>query len=155
MRITPYNLYFISYKIGFIITAFREVARLEPDCAMASWGIALVKGPNINAAMEDAEAPDAYSAVQKALAPKASEKEQAFINALSKRYAEKPPADRQPLDVAYADAMREVAQRFSDDADATALFAEALMDLHPWDFWEKDGRPKSWTPEIVATAESF
>ena len=136
--------------------SFREAARLDPDCAMAYWGAALVLGPNINAAMADAEILNAYSAIQKALslAPKANEKEQAFINALSKRYAENPPADRMPLDEAYAEAMREVAQKYPDDPDAAALLAEALMDLHPWKYWELDGSPKPWTPEIVSTLES-
>jgi tetratricopeptide (TPR) repeat protein len=136
--------------------AFRETARLDPHCAMAYWGIALVLGPNINAAMDNAEIPNAYSAIQKALAlaPKASEKEQAYINALSKRYTNEAVADRKPLDEAYANAMREVAQKFPDDPDAAALFAEALMDLHPWKYWEKDGQPKPWTPEIVSTLET-
>ena len=136
--------------------AFREAARLDPDCAMAYWGIALVLGPNINAAMDNAEVPTAYTAMQKALAlaPKASEKEQAFIAALSKRYAAEPVADRKPLDEAYAQAMREVAQRYPDDPEAAALLAEALMDLHPWKYWELDGAPKPWTPEIVNTLEA-
>ena len=136
--------------------AFREAARLDPDCAMAYWGAALVLGPNINAAMDNAENANAYAALQKALAlaPQASEKEQAFINALSKRYAETPPESRASLDEAYASAMREVAQKFPDAADAAALCAEALMDLHPWKYWEKDGQPKPWTPEIVSTIET-
>jgi tetratricopeptide (TPR) repeat protein len=136
--------------------AFREAARLDPECAMAYWGAALVLGPNINAAMDAAENANAYAALQKALtlAPTASEKEQAFINALSKRYAETPPESRAALDEAYADAMREVAQKYPDDPDAAALFAEALMDLHPWKYWEKDGSPKPWTPEIVSTIET-
>ena len=137
--------------------AFREAARLDPDCAMCWWGASLVLGPNINAAMEDGAVPDAWGALQKAvaLAPKASEAERAYIDALSKRYAAKPPKDRKPLDVAYADAMREVARRYPDDLDAAALFAEALMDVTPWDYWEKDGRPKLWTPEILMTLESI
>jgi len=136
--------------------AFREAARLDPDCAMAHWGAALVLGPNINAAMDNAENANAYAALQKALAlaPKASEKEQAFINALSKRYAETPPDSRAALDEAYAAAMRNLAQKYPDDADAAALFAEAAMDLHPWKYWEKDGQAKPWTPEIVSTIES-
>ena len=136
--------------------AFREAARLDPNCAMAHWGAALVLGPNINAAMDNAEIPNAYSEIQKALAlaPQASEKEQAFINALAKRYAENPPADRKPLDEAYAEAMRELARKYPDDPDAAALLAEALMDLHPWKYWEKDGSPKPWTPEIVGTLET-
>jgi tetratricopeptide (TPR) repeat protein len=137
--------------------AFREAARLDPDCAMAYWGAALVLGPNINAAMDNAENANAYAALQKAialaLASQASEKEQAFINALSKRYAETPPDSRAALDEAYAAAMRNLAQKYPDDADAAALCAEALMDLHPWKYWEKDGAPKPWTPEIVSTLE--
>ncbi len=136
--------------------AFREVARLDPDCAMAYWGIALVLGPNINAAMDNAEVPNAYAAIQKAraLAPKASAEEQAFINALAQRYAAAAVTDRKPLDEAYANAMRELVQRYPDEADAAALFAEALMDLHPWKYWELDGTPKPWTPEIVSTLEA-
>ena len=137
--------------------AFREAARLDPDCAMCWWGASLVLGPNINAAMEDGAVPDAWDALQKAvaLAPKATEAERAYIQALSKRYAAKPPKDRKPLDVAYAAAMREVARRYPDDLDAAALFAEALMDVTPWDYWEKDGKPKPWTPEILTTLESI
>jgi len=136
--------------------AFRETARLDPDCAMAYWGAALVLGPNINAAMDNAENAKAYAALQKALslAPAASAKEQAFINALSQRYVETPPESRAALDEAYANAMREVSQKYPDDADAAALFAEAAMDLHPWKYWEKDGSPKPWTPEIVSTIEN-
>jgi tetratricopeptide (TPR) repeat protein len=136
--------------------SFREAARLDPYCAMAYWGIALVLGPNINAAMDNTEVPNAHAAIQKALAlaPKASEKEQAYINTLSKRYTNEAVADRKPLDEAYANAMREVARRYPDDSDAAALFAEALMDLHPWKYWEKNGQPKPWTPEIVSTIET-
>ncbi len=136
--------------------AFREAARLDPNCAMAYWGAALVLGPNINAAMDAAENATAYAAIQKAvaLAPQASAKEQAFINALAQRYAETPPDSRAALDEAYANAMREVAQKYPEDADAAALFAEAAMDLHPWKYWEKDGQPKPWTPEIVSTIET-
>lgn len=136
--------------------SFREAARLDPDCAMAYWGIALVLGPNINAAMEDEAVPKAYRAIQQALelAPRASAKEQAYIQALAKRYAPESVVDRKPLDSAYAEAMGEVAKRYPDDADATALYAEALMDLHPWDYWEADGRPKPWTPKILRVLES-
>ncbi len=136
--------------------AFREAARLDPNCAMAYWGAALVLGPNINAAMDPAEAPNAYAALQKAqtLAAHASAKEQDFIAALAQRYVAEPAADRSGHDQAYADAMRTVAQKYPDDPDAAALFAEALMDLHPWKYWERDGAPKPWTPEILQTLET-
>lgn len=136
--------------------SFREAARLAPDCAMCYWGIALVRGPNINAPMDDAAVPEAFAAVQKALllAPKASEVEQAYIQALAKRYAPKPVEDRTPLDQAYANAMRELSQRYPEDLDAVTLFAEALMDLSPWNYWTKDGQPTTYTNEIVTTLES-
>lgn len=136
--------------------AFREAARLDPNCAMAYWGAALVLGPNINAAMDPAEAPHAYAALQKAqtLAGHASAKEQDFIAALAKRYGAEAAADRSAYDQAYAEAMRTVAQKYPDDPDAAALFAEALMDLHPWKYWERDGAPKPWTPEILQTLET-
>ena len=137
--------------------AFREAARLDPSCAMCWWGASLVLGPNINAAMEDGAVPEAWEALQKALAlaPNATENERAYIAALSTRYVTKPVKDRKQLDTQYADAMREVARRYPDDLDAAALFAEALMDVTPWDYWEKDGRPRPWTPEILLTLESI
>ncbi|MBE9192191.1 hypothetical protein IQ230_17895 [Gloeocapsopsis crepidinum LEGE 06123] len=136
--------------------SFREAARLDPDCAMCYWGIALVLGPNINAPMDDAAVPKAYAALQKAqnLAPKASQAEQAYIQALAKRYAPQPVKDRTSLDQDYAKAMRELSQRYPNDLDAATLYAEALMDLTPWNFWTKDGQPTTYTNEIVSTLES-
>jgi tetratricopeptide (TPR) repeat protein len=135
--------------------SFREAARLDPDCAMAWWGVALVLGPNINKPMAEEDAPKAWEALRKAreLARTASEKERAYIAALSKRYAEDPPEDRSGLDKAYADAMREVAQRYPDDLDAATLFAEALMDTMPWQYWTKESQPKAETKEILAALE--
>jgi tetratricopeptide (TPR) repeat protein len=135
--------------------SFREATRYDPQCAMCYWGVALVLGPNINAPMDPADVPEAYEASRKALAlsEHASEKERAYIEALTQRYAQSPPADRAPLDQAYADAMRGVAQQYPDDLDATALFVEALMDVHPWDYWNKDGTAQPWTNEITTSLE--
>jgi tetratricopeptide (TPR) repeat protein len=145
-----------GFNHGEAIRSFRDAATLDPSCAMCYWGIALALGPNINAAMRNAAVPDAYAALQRALAlaPNASPAEQAYIQALAARYAADPVADRAPLDRAYADAMREVVRRFPDDLDAATLFAEALMDLMPWQYWTKDGQPTQYTDEIVATLES-
>lgn len=135
--------------------SFREAYRLDPACAMCYWGEALVLGPNINAPMAPADVPVAYRALRQAqaLAKNATEKEQALISALAARYREPAPADRQALDEAYAAAMRDVSARFPNDADIAALFAEALMDLHPWNFWTQQGKSQPWTPEIVAALE--
>ena len=69
--------------------SFQEAARLDPDCAMAYWGMALVLGPNINLPMAPETEPQAYAMIQKALALKknASAKEQAYIDALAVRYS--------------------------------------------------------------------
>ncbi len=135
--------------------SFQEAARLDPECAMCYWGQALVLGPNINAAMEAADVPVAWAALARAreLAAGASEKERALIGALEARYAEQPPEDRSLLDVAYAAAMREVHQAYPEDNDVATLFAEALMDTTPWDYWREDGRPKPELEEVLAALE--
>jgi tetratricopeptide (TPR) repeat protein len=136
--------------------AFKQAFALDPTCAMCYWGAAYGLGPNINAPMEKSVVAEAYALSQKALAlaPTASEKERALIEALSKRYAQNPPDDRSALDKAYADAMREVAKHFSDDADVVTLFGESLMDLTPWNYWTKEGIATTYTTEIVTTLES-
>jgi tetratricopeptide (TPR) repeat protein len=138
------------------IRSFREAARLDPNCAMAWWGVALAYGPNINKPMDPADAPKAWEAVKNARERMtgASDVEKALVEAVSKRYAEQAPADRVPLDHAYADAMRELVKQFPDDLDVATLFAESLMDLSPWDYWTKDARPKPETQEMLAALES-
>lgn len=138
------------------IRSFTEAARLDPGCAMAWWGVALCHGPHINnAAMTPEAGHAAWAALVKAR--KASEhispvgKE--LIAALGARYADPPPADRTGLDAAYANAMREVWKKHPNDADVGCLFAEAMMDLRPWDLWQADGQPQPGTEEIVATLE--
>lgn len=135
--------------------SFQEAARLDPQCAMCYWGMALVLGPNINMPMDAAAEAPAHEAAQKAvsLADKASRAEQVYIRSLAVRYAG-PGGNRAALDKAYADAMREVARQFPDDPDAQALFAEAMMDLRPWDYWTKTGEPQPGTAELVATLEA-
>ena len=136
--------------------SFREAARLDPDCAMCYWGIAFVRGPNINSMMDPENVPIALEAMAKAkeLAPQASEAEQAYIDALAVRYVDNPPEDRSELDLAYADAMRELAHRYPEDLDAATLFAASLMDTTPWDYWLENGDPKPETVEVMETLEA-
>ena len=122
--------------------AFAEAARLDATSAIAYWGQALVLGPNINAPMSADDEPKAYALIQKAIALKggASPREQAYIEALAARYTGK-PEDRARADKAYADAMSRVVEAFPADLDAKTLYAEALMDLRPWNYWTRDGVP--------------
>jgi tetratricopeptide (TPR) repeat protein len=131
--------------------AFAEAARLDPDCAMAYWGQALVLGPNINAAMNPEDEPRARELVQRAeaLKSKASPRERAYIDALAARYTGQAD-DRARADRTYADAMRNLVRAYADDLDAKAMFAEALMDLRPWNYWTRDGQPYEETREIQA-----
>ena len=134
--------------------AFREAARLDPDCAMALWGQALVLGPNINAAMDPKDEPVALDLVRKATALRlrATRREQAYIDALAERYNGK-AADRAERDRAYAAAMKRVVQQFPDDLDAAVLYVESVMDLRPWGYWMPDGTPQEGTTEIVELLE--
>jgi tetratricopeptide (TPR) repeat protein len=137
--------------------SFYEATRLDSTCAMAYWGFSYVLGPNYNAGMEPDNYERAYVAIQRAIKLSASctNKEKALINALAKRYPAKPVNDRKPYDEAYSKAIKQVHEQFPDDADIAALYAESLMDLHPWDLWEHDGRPKPWTPGIITALEKL
>lgn len=137
--------------------SFYYATKLDPECALCYWGFAYVLGPNYNAGMEPDNYERAYKAIQKAvqLSGKASKKEKALINALAKRYTEKHVEDRSNLDIAYSAAMKKVSEKFPDDANINALYAESIMDLHPWDLYEKDGTPKKWTPKIVYLLEKI
>ncbi|WP_173511859.1 hypothetical protein [Sinorhizobium psoraleae] len=134
--------------------SFRQAQKLDPSCSICFWGEALVLGPNINAPMDPDANAAAMAAVAQAtaLAPNASPREQALIAALAHRYA--PDTERTVLDQAYADAMAEVAGKFPNDDDIAVLYAEALMDLSPWDYWTDGGaKPKGRTAEIISTLE--
>lgn len=134
--------------------AFAEAARLDPACAMAYWGQALVLGPNINAAMAPDDEPKALGLVQKAvsLAGSVTPRERDYIDALATRYTGKAD-DRPHADRAFADAMRALAKKHPRDLDAATLFAEALMDLRPWNYWTRDGLPQEGTTEAITALE--
>ena len=135
--------------------AFREAARLDPGCAMCYWGIALSQGSDYNSPTDAEREKTAYVAIQQALRlmDRVTPRERATVEALAKRHSPEPGADRATLDRAYADAMRELTRHFPDDPDAATLFADALMNLRPWDLWKPDGGMQPETPEILASLE--
>ena len=136
--------------------AFREAARLDPGCAMAYWGQALVLGPNINAPMDAANEPKAHELAQKAagLKSKVSAREQALIDAVALRYSGQ-TNDREARNKAYANAMKAVTRRFPNDLDIATLYVESVMDLRPWGYWMPDGAPYEGTAEIATLTESI
>ena len=148
--------YVYAFNHDEAVRSFRRAAQLDPQMAMAHWGIALAFGPNINLEAEADREKAAYQAVQqaRALAAKGPENERLYIEALARRHSAAADSDpaRRALD--YRDAMGELVKRYPDDLDAATLFAEAGMNLRPWQLWTADGKPAEGTLEIVALLES-
>jgi tetratricopeptide (TPR) repeat protein len=136
--------------------SFQRAAELDPKLAIAYWGIAEAVGPNYNDPASEERFKQAHDAIQKAvdLSANASPAEQAYIQAMAKRFPADPKADLKKAAENYHDAMREVAKKYPDDLDAATLFAESGMNLHPWGLWHVDGTPEAGTEEIVVTLES-
>jgi tetratricopeptide (TPR) repeat protein len=136
--------------------SFEQAAKLDPNLAMAWWGVALTLGPNYNLPVDPEREKAGYDAVQKALSlqTNASEPERAYIHALSVRYSNDPKADLHHLDEAYKQAMGKLSAQYPDDLDAATLYAESAMNLRPWKLWLPDGKPNEGTDEIVSVLES-
>ncbi len=138
--------------------SFAKAAELDPKSPMPHWGMALALGANYNDEAPEAERlKKARAEVDKALAlsPGAPENERAYVEALSVRYVADPgAADKAKLARDYAAAMRALSARYPDDLDAATMYAESLMNLHPWKLWKPDGAPGEDTLEIVAVLES-
>ncbi len=153
-----------SFNHDEAIRSYERAAELDPGLAMAYWGVALSHGPHINnPVMDEGRAKAAWDALQKAKAnsARATPQERALITALEARYTDpsKPPIpmtfeERAPYDRAYAEAMAGVYERFPDDADIAALYAESLMDCRPWDLWDPATRaPRPEAPKVIAALE--
>jgi tetratricopeptide (TPR) repeat protein len=146
-----------AFNYDEALRSFDEAARLDPNCAMAYWGSALALAPNIsNPVLDPEQERDAYNQIQKALSlsKHTSPRERAYVAALAKRYSIDPKADRASLQVDYANAARDLANRYPDDPDAAALSAESLLILRPWDHWTLDGKPQPGTLEVLNTLEN-
>ena len=149
--------FYHGFNHGGAIRSFQAAAELDPECAMAHWGIALASGPHINLPLVPPPAAElAWKELQLAQtnAEHGSAVERDLIEALRHRYANPQPEDRAPLDQAYADAMRKVWQTYPNDAEVGVLFAEAMMDLRPWNQWTPEGEPNPGTEEVLATLDA-
>ena len=149
--------FYHGFNHGAAIRSFQAAAELDPKCAMAHWGIALACGPHINLPVVPPPAAElAWKELKLAQenAEHVSPVERDLIEALSHRYANPQPEDRVPLDQTYADAMRKVWQANPNDPEVGVLFAEAMMDLRPWDQWSPAGQPNPGTEEVLATLDA-
>ncbi len=145
-----------AFNHGEATRCFEKAHQADPGMPMALWGLAYAMGPNIN--LTEVE-PHVIAQAQlsarlaKNLEQTASEWERDLIDALLVRYAVPVPETLEDLNQAYANAMRAVQQRHADNPTVTALFAESLMMLRPWNHWAPDGKPAAETPEIVSVIE--
>lgn len=138
------------------VRSFRRAAELDPNAAMAWWGIASALGPNYNLDVDPEREKAAFEAVQKAekLAASGPVNERDYIEALATRYSDDPKPDYKAMSKNYSRAMGELSKKYPDDPDAATMYAESLMDLRPWGLWGLDGTPAEGTLEIVAVLES-
>jgi tetratricopeptide (TPR) repeat protein len=148
--------YMYAFNHAEGIKSFKHAAELDPDLAMAYWGIAFALGTNYNVPADEPALTEAYSNLQKAIAlePKASQADRDYIEALSKRYAKDPKTDAKTLANAYTAAMADLVKKYPDDLDAATLYAESMMNLKPWQLWSLDGKPAEGTLQIIAVLES-
>ncbi len=150
------NFYY-SYHFREALASFKEAARFDAGCAMVYWGQALSMGPYYNNYYYrmNREVPGIISKMT-SLVSAASAKEQALVTAMQKRYSsDTTNADRVQLDRNYAAAMSLLTQQYTGDDDIKALYVDAVMLEHKWDFWYNNGRPKEWTPELVKFCEAI
>ena len=144
------------------IRSFRAAQTLDPTCAMCFWGEALATGPNINvtsngkAIMAPAERASARAAIDQAMAlmDDVTPKEQDWIRALDQRYDGQAATPRDPLDRAWANALADMAARYPDDTTVASVYAEALMNTMPWDYWGPGGEAKPDTQAVIASLEA-
>ena len=146
-----------AFNHGEALRSFRQARSIDPNLAMAYWGEALVQGANINDVMHDEAAAPAHEAVMKAMAlrDRVPAKERMLIEALAKRYpSAEVVADRSSMEAEWSSALQKVAATYGDDANIQTLYAESMMNLQPWDYWEADGKtPKKNAAAIVAALE--
>ncbi|MEU1345077.1 hypothetical protein [Streptomyces sp. NPDC005827] len=150
------------------VRCFEAAGAADPDCAMADWGVAYALGPNYNKPWEFFDQEDlartterTHAAVERAhaKAAHASPVERALVEALRARYPQAAAPDAAACSVwntGYADSMRTVYEQAPDDLDIAALYADALMNLTPWQLWDiRTGRPAAGarTPEARTVLE--
>ena len=135
--------------------SFLKAAELDPKCAWAWWGVAYCEGPNYNDPKPDGNrSRAAWYALQNALARISNASDMSQLDpGVESRYSHPWPADRNGLEKDYADAMAAVWKKYPNDADVGTLYAEALMQLKPWQLYTQDRQPVDGTMKIRATLE--
>lgn len=144
-----------AFNHGEAARSFYAALKHDSTLAMAYWGLGMVLGPNYNAALNQSLIREIWEVMDKAkaLSANASLKEKALIDALCLRFPKETVNDMTPYAAAYANAMKDVFEKFPDDAEVAALYADAIMNEHPWNFWLKDGTAQPWTAGVMKVLE--
>jgi len=144
---------YYSYHSTEAIASFKEAAKFDSTCAMAYWAQALAMGPDYVSGYRYKMSSGVPAAVQlmNGSIGHTSAKERDLINAMNRRYNVNDAADKQRkrLNEDYAEALKPLVAKYPDDLDIKAFYLDAVMLVHPWSFWNNNGTPKPWTPELV------
>ena len=146
----------LGYNFDGAISSFREATRIDPNFAMAWWGIGYSGGPNQNnPGIDKPKDQWSYAASQKAFELREREKgaNKALIEALVHRYTFPVPEDLTAQNEAYLSAMDKVIEEFPLDPDVAVWKAEAMICMQPWNYWTLEGEPVEKTPEFRAILE--
>ena len=165
-------VFFYGFEWSESVRSFQESVRLDPNCGICHWGLALALGSKANAPMIGHEYTDAQAAIKKAIALtlNGTDSEKSLIHALSIRLrhdqakteemrsfschftaAELSSSQKDLLD--YSEEMRRVVEKFPKDNDIMVLYAYSLFDLIEWKFWDEDKKINSRTPILLAALE--
>jgi hypothetical protein len=150
---------YYSYHMKEAIASFKEAAKFDSTCAMLYWGQALAMGPTYNFGYTykmGSSVPAVIERMNQNM-EQATEIEKALVKAMNRRYNLTDTADtkRKQLNEDYVDALKPLVSKYLDDLDVKALYTDAVMLVHPWSFWNNDGTPKPWTPELVQYCEDI
>jgi hypothetical protein len=151
------SLYY-SYHLTESAASFKEAEQKDSRCAMAYWGEALARGPYYNSTYTYKMSPDVLPVLDKmnGLALKASAEEKDLIAALNRRYsADTTDIHRTQLNNDYSRALKTLIAKYPRDLDIKALYIDGVMTEHAWDLWDNNGKPRSWTPELVEDCEEI
>jgi len=152
-------LLYYAFNLDQARRSFEHASKIDPAAPMPYWGIALTLGPTYNGGVYVSPANEqaAFAAIQKAkklAARTAPDIERAYIDGLARRSTNDPRPDLEALEHDYARSMRDLNQRYPDDPNAGTLYAESIMDFHPYRHWTHDGKPAENTLEIMSTLEA-
>ncbi|GLU53703.1 hypothetical protein [Dyadobacter frigoris] len=149
---------YYSYHMKEALASFMEASRFDPRHPMPYWGQALAMGPYYNAAhsyLLPAAIPEIVTKMNET-ATYGNDDENTLIKTMTLRYSNDiSDANRKNLNIAYADAMKKLVTSHTSNVDVKALYVDAVMLIHAWDFWNADGSAKPWTQELVSLCETI